>query len=392
MRRFVVLLAWLSVSVALFAACGGLIASVPDDGGIDGAVGDGSSGDGGACSQFDLQTDPLHCGSCTTICASGQLCSAGKCKASCDAPTTKCTVDGGPLCVTLGTDPKNCGQCNHACDPPDAGSLAQGTGNDDSGLPPPLGYDAGTGWVLGTSTCANGACGVACSKGTTHCGGGVCFDTQNHHDHCGSCGTACAAGEWCTSGHCCAPGQLSCNGACTDVASDAANCGMCGTICSGGTPYCVDGTCAAGCTPSGTRQPFNAVVSSTTSGCWNTGNPCVQDTAVFSQTNGKNFQANGQELVCGGTTACVGHVGIGTYSSAAACQGTWDVYCNATKVGTINTVNKACMGTAMTNGCNVAFTPAPCSTLHLVATGGSGTLSCCAGNAPDSMIIAVSAW
>lgn len=384
MCRF--LFAAVPAALALLAACAtGLVTTVPDDGGVE------ASGDGGACPQFDLQTDPQHCGSCTTACNAGQLCSAGKCKATCDSPTSKCTLDGGPVCVTLGSDPKNCGQCANACGAPDAGSLAQGTGNPDAGLPPTSGYDAGTGWVLGTPSCTSSACGAACSGGTTDCGGGVCFDTQNHHDHCGGCGTACAAGEWCTSGHCCAPGQLYCNGACTDVTSSALNCGKCGTTCSGGTPYCANGACTVGCTPAGTRQPFNTVVSSTTTGCYS-GNPCSQDTAVFGPANGKNFQANGQEVVCGGVQACVGHVGIGTYSGTTVCQGTWDVYCNATKVGTINTLAKSCVGTAMTNGCNIAFTPQQCSTLRFVATAGTGVQSCCGGNAPDSMIIAVSAW
>ena len=97
--------------------------------------------------------------------------------------------------------------------------------------------------------------------------------------------------------------------------------------------------------------------------------------------------------MCGGVTACVGHVGIGTYTgSTTVCQGAWDVYCNNTKVGTINTVGKTCGGTAMTNGCSIAFTPASCSTIKLVASAGNGGLGCCGGAMPDSMVVAVSAW
>ena len=59
-----------------------------------------------------------------------------------------------------------------------------------------------------------------------------------------------------------------------------------------------------GCVPTGTRQAFNVLQSSTTTGCWN-GNPCGQDTYNFSSTYGKNFQANGQELVCSGASAWV---------------------------------------------------------------------------------------
>ena len=175
--------------------------------------------------------------------------------------------------------------------------------------------------------------------------------------------------------------------------ADNQNCGTCGNVCSGGTPYCSQGTCVAGCVPSGSRQAFNTMQSHTTNGCWSTGNPCSQDTYNFSQTYGENFQANGQYVVCSGTPACVGHVGIATYDSATdVCQGTWDVYCDTTKVGSIDTVGLECGGTAMTNGCSTSFTPTSCSTIKLVATGGSGVQNCCAGSAPDSMIVSVSAW
>ena len=145
------------------------------------------------------------------------------------------------------------------------------------------------------------------------------------------------------------------------------------------------------CTPSGTRQPFNTVVSSTVTGCYSAGNPCVKDTVVFSPTNGRNFQAIGQEIVCGGTTACVGHVSVGTQQDSTVCQGTWDVYCNATMVGSINTLGKACAGTAMTNGCGITFAPTQCTTLRFVATAGSGA-QCCGGAGPDSTLVAISAW
>jgi hypothetical protein len=46
----------------------------------------------------------------------------------------------------------------------------------------------------------------------------------------------------------------------------------------------------------------------------------------------------------------------------------------------------------MTNGCSLSFTPAMCTTIELVAQTGTGTLACCGGSAPDSMITSVSAW
>jgi hypothetical protein len=356
-----------------------------------GSGSDATTGDAGACPQFDLQTDPAHCGSCTNACPTGQVCSSGKCTTSCQSPTTKCVVDAGSLCLTLSSDPNHCGQCNTVCSAGDAGGLEAGTNNPDSGIPP--GYDSGTGWTLGTPSCDASTCAVVCPSGTTNCNG-ICFDTQNFHDNCGSCGTACQSTEWCNSGHCCAQGTEWCGSSCVDVHTDPANCGTCGKACSGGTPYCSQGTCTAGCTPTGTRQAFNTMSSHTTSGCWDTGNPCQLDAYNFSQTYGENFQANGQQITCGGTTACIGHVGIDTYgSSGTVCQGSWDVYCNATKVGSINTINKtSCIGSAMTNGCSTSFTPTTCTTIELVATAGSGTQNCCAGSAPDSMIVGVSAW
>ena len=149
-----------------------------------------------------------------------------------------------------------------------------------------------------------------------------------------------------------------------------------------------------GCTPTGQRQTFNTLASNTSTGCWE-GNPCSVDTYSWSATNGANFQATGQNVVCSGATACVGHVGINTYSgSTSICQGAWDVYCDMTKVGTIDTTNKSCSGSAMSNGCSTTFTPAMCSSIELVLSAGSGVVGCClsSGNPPDAMLTAVSAW
>jgi hypothetical protein len=87
-------------------------------------------------------------------------------------------------------------------------------------------------------------------------------------------------------------------------------------------------------------------------------------------------------------------VGINTYASSTVCQGQFDVYCNSTKVGSIDTVGKACQGSAMTNGCDTTFTPTSCSTIKLVLTAGAGTDLCCltSGTGPDTMLTGVSAW
>jgi hypothetical protein len=372
--------------LAVAACANGLLAGGQDAGN------DGTVGDGGACPQFDLKTDPQHCGSCTNACGSGQVCSSGMCASQCTSPTTKCaSVDGGNICATLATDPKHCGQCTNACTLGDAGGIPPGTNNPDSGIPNNGGIDAGAGWATGTPSCDASTCGVACPPGMTSCNG-VCFDMQNHHDHCGTCTTACASTDWCNSGNCCAPGQEWCGTACVDVLSNNASCGSCTKACSGSTPYCSNGTCVMGCVPSGTRQSFTTLMSHTSSGCWN-GNPCAYDTYSWSSTDGQNFQAVGQNVVCSGTTACVGHVGITTYTgTTTVCQGSWDVYCDAAMVGTINTLGKTCGGSAMSNGCDISFTPATCSTIKLVAQLGTGTNGCCGGTSPDTMVTAISAW
>jgi hypothetical protein len=238
----VLLLGGGSVAI-LIAACA--TGSVPP-GLFDAGVNDGSVTDGGDCPQFDLQTDPKHCGSCTNACGPGQVCSAGKCKATCDAPLVKCAGDSGS-CVDTTKDPKNCGSCNTSCPLPDGGPEG-GTGNPDSGIPIPDGGapDTGTGWAIGTATCSNSACGITCPNGTDLCTDKLCWDTKNAHDHCGNCATACAPDtEWCTQGKCCAVGKQICNSTCTDVLADPANCGGCGVKCSGGTPVCSGGQCVA---------------------------------------------------------------------------------------------------------------------------------------------------
>ena len=80
--------------------------------------------------------------------------------------------------------------------------------------------------------------------------------------------------------------------------------------------------------------------SHTTTGCW-TGTLRAGHLPSGSQ-NGQSFINANENVVCGGTTACVSHIGITTYELSANCQGAFDVYCDAAKVGTIDTTGKAC--------------------------------------------------
>ncbi len=61
---------------------------------------------------YDLTTDDAHCGDCATNCkATGQVCSGGKCQASCSFPFVAC----GATCVNPQTDDLNCNGCGKAC-------------------------------------------------------------------------------------------------------------------------------------------------------------------------------------------------------------------------------------------------------------------------------------
>ncbi len=151
----------------------------------------------GSC--VDLSSNPLHCGSCSSLCDISQSCSLGTC--GCAAAETDC----GGVCVDTDSDPTNCGACGGRC---------------------------GTGEI-----CSRGSC--QCPFGTTSCGG-VCVDTDSDPQECGICGNVCTNGETCIGGACqCLPGQTPCNSVCVDTNSDPDNCGACGNVCSDPTSSCV---------------------------------------------------------------------------------------------------------------------------------------------------------
>jgi hypothetical protein len=304
----------------------------------------------------NTQTDNANCGSCATVCQNNLECLTGSC--GCKNPLTKCSN----MCVNTQQDRNNCGSCGNVC---------------------------GQGLV-----CSNGTCTNTCLNGQTFCNANppYCANTQTDNANCGGCGTVCQNNLECVTGACgCKNTLTNCNSSCVDTQSDSNNCGGCGTVC-GNNQACKAGVCqVVVCTPSGSRAAFNTLQSKTTTGCWN-GNVCALDNWTWNGT-GQSFQNPNENIVCSGTTACVGHVGIGTYSSVSNCQGAWDVYCDGSKVGTINTVGKTCTGSAMTNGCSSTFAPVTCSTIKVVAASAAGPGGCCNWtNHPDSMIVAVSAW
>lgn len=110
---------------------------------------------------IDLQTNPAHCGSCDTACASTMQCMDGQCV--CSDGLGAC----GELCLDLQDDLANCGACGQACG--------------------------------GGESCTEGVCTCPAEN---QCGAG-CIDVNgNDFQNCGACGHACAAGELCAEGVC----------------------------------------------------------------------------------------------------------------------------------------------------------------------------------------------
>jgi hypothetical protein len=218
----------------------------------------------------DTQTDPHHCGSCTTSCNTGEACKGGFCQRECNPPLQKCTLDSG--CVDLSKDLNNCGVCGRVC-----GAQEGGAPDPDGGVPHAEGgtpaYDGGpdgsipfNGQYVGEPSCQSSNCVVLCPSGTSLCNG-QCIDLYESNDHCGDCNTSCDPGsQFCSAGFCCSQNQANCGlppidaGAdaeagpppnpCIDLTTDPNNCGTCGHICDqdGGTPHCIAGQCVANVT------------------------------------------------------------------------------------------------------------------------------------------------
>ena len=115
--------------------------------------------DAGISNDAGVKTDAGGDAGCVPACKSGEVCSAGTCKAQCDPPLVKCASDAS-VCVDTTSDPKNCGQCGNPCTGPDGGPDG-GAENPDSGLPTPDGgLDAGAPWTFPTSGCATSKCSL----------------------------------------------------------------------------------------------------------------------------------------------------------------------------------------------------------------------------------------
>ena len=105
--------------------------------------------------------------------------------------------------------------------------------------------------------CSSGACQLTCAAGLVKVAGG-CVNPLTDRTHCGatatSAGTTCQAGSVCSAGTCalsCQAGLTDCNGTCVDTLSDRNHCGA-SASCGGGAScqagqLCANGSCALSC-------------------------------------------------------------------------------------------------------------------------------------------------
>lgn len=164
---------------------------------------------------------------------------------ACALPAAPPGVNGvccGGTCIDVSSDPNNCGMCGETCG---------GSTNCNQGFCEPAGWQC--------TACA--FCGAACPVGSS-CGvGAVCTLPDGGQTYC-SQNSDCPAGDVCVNSGLCAPtscsgepdGQvcgsatnpnfqgLCCGGTCADVKEDSANCGSCGSTCESGT-FCSNWSC-----------------------------------------------------------------------------------------------------------------------------------------------------
>ncbi len=291
-------------------------------------------------------------------------------KPGCDAPLIKClNVDAGSeagSCIDITTDINHCGQCTTACSTGDAGALEAGTGNPDSGIA----YDGGSAWSLGTASCSKSACAITCPTSMTECSDHICYDTQNFHDNCGACGTACAADtEWCTTGHCCAVGTAYCSSSCTDILSDKNNCGTCGNVCGSSTPVCSAGKCTTAIIYS---QAFTSGATPTTQcTAWDTFRASLTGTYTSITLSGSNDTTGRTCTGAGANTLCQA-LHNKTAVSALSCGGyTWNAYLTCSTDVELSADGTVCSCTA-----SPAYDVRPC--IANLNWGGVKTVSCSA--------------
>ncbi|MBI5537560.1 MAG: hypothetical protein HY898_32860 [Deltaproteobacteria bacterium] len=349
--------------------------------------------------EINLNTDPIHCGTCAKICngTNGTPgCASGACTIACATGFANCDGSADNGCeVNLKTDPQHCNSCSTVCN---------GTN--------------------GTATCTNGACGINCNPGYGNCdgnlGNGCETNINSNTSHCGGCGNACSTvngSPACASGSCsitCNAGFGNCNNNAADgceinTTNNPSHCNGCGQACSNnnGTPSCSGGTCSIACNPGWGNCDNNA------------GNGCEVNT-----TNDVSHCGSCPKVCSSlnGTPSCVGSAcTIACAAGWGNCDNNADTGCEVNITNNVNNCGAcgtACNGTNGTpscagsncsiscnggfgncdgsaaNGCEVTFandpahcgncttncsSPLPAHTLGAGCSGGGCTISTCEG-------------
>jgi hypothetical protein len=237
---------------------------------------------GSACAE--ITADPQNCGNCGLTCTQGQFCVGGACvtAATCgpsennqicalpDGGEGKCCLDA---CIDPQTDFANCGSCSSSCRD---GGICSHDGCGFSSADCPAGTTAVVGQRCVPTSCFADSLGTACTDdagASLLCCDGGCIDVfRNDPQNCGGCGVTCAPGSKCVFGRCDALSDCSstatlfpycflpgvdylgvcCAGTCLSTEQDDLNCGSCGVACPlGSTCFnagCItDGGAAASC-------------------------------------------------------------------------------------------------------------------------------------------------
>jgi hypothetical protein len=223
--------------LAGFSACGGACVRADVDPAHCGTCGNVCQPDqrcaGGACVRdcpagtlecsrgcVNVQSDPNHCGACEKGCSApvGAVasCQAGSCGWQCGGTLSKC----GEACLDLQSDSANCGGCGKRCAdaPPNA-----------------------------TRACERGACVLHCAEGFTNCDG-QCVSASvvemARTAGLGMLGVCMALTALQNRMKCAGMGQNTtyCSGECVNIYTDPSHCGGCGQAC-GARQFCYRGAC-----------------------------------------------------------------------------------------------------------------------------------------------------
>ena len=290
---------------------------------------------------FDLQRDPLHCGSCGNACDAPfalTACQQGECVVTgCEAERHDC--DGLYLtgCESTLEEVENCGGCDVVCDLRDAyESCLEGRctlvscldgfdncdGRVENGCESELALDlfhcgscdrscvAELAWA--EATCDGESCGLTCIPGFADCDqrrDNGCEADLSSPGACGDCTTICPEeaslcsgdalrGFECIPPPCVDPPDV-CGFSCVDLATNPLHCGDCYHICPElphASPLCVEGMCDYLCdrgfgdcdsrANNGCETPLN-----TTSACGSCGSVCVSSQNLASCVRGECFYA-----------------------------------------------------------------------------------------------------